>query len=121
MNIKHMLSLFCRGARCASSRGRIATLLAVVLLGSLLLVSIVLAAPESYEILWSTVDGGGGSSSNGIYSLKGTIGQPDAGAMSNGEYKLAGGFWAGAATASEYEIYIPLVKSNYAPPTAYTE
>ena len=48
-----------------------------------------------YAIDWSTIDGGGGTSTNGPYSLSGTIGQPDAGpTMTNGPYALTGGFWA---------------------------
>ena len=46
-----------------------------------------------YEISWSTIDGGGGTSTGGPYTLTGTIGQPDAGEMSGGDYKLSGGFW----------------------------
>ena len=43
------------------------------------------ASAQSYSIDWSTIDGGGGTSTNGQYSLSGTIGQPDAsGAMSGG-------------------------------------
>ena len=34
-----------------------------------------------YSIDWYSVDGGGGTSTNGQYSISGTIGQPDAGAM----------------------------------------
>jgi hypothetical protein len=49
---------------------------------------------QSYSIDWSTVDGGGGTSTGGVYSVSGTIGQPDAGAMSGGNYSLAGGFWS---------------------------
>ncbi len=48
---------------------------------------------QSYSIDWFTVDGGGGTSTGGVYSVSGTIGQPDAGAMSGGNYTLAGGFW----------------------------
>lgn len=48
-----------------------------------------------YAILWHTIDGGGGTSTGGVYSISGTIGQPDAGAtMTNGQYAVAGGFWA---------------------------
>jgi hypothetical protein len=43
--------------------------------------------------LWSTIDGGGGRSSGGDFALVGTIGQPDAGKMAGGDYKLSGGFW----------------------------
>ena len=48
---------------------------------------------QSYSIDWFTLDGGGGTSTNGQYSLTGTIGQPDAGAMSGGIFTLVGGFW----------------------------
>lgn len=52
-----------------------------------------------YDLSWSSVDGGGGtSSSGGIYSMGGTIGQPDAGEMSGGAYALTGGFWGAAAS-----------------------
>ena len=46
-----------------------------------------------YSIDWFTIDGGGGTSTNGQYSLSGTIGQPDAGVMSGGNFTLQGGFW----------------------------
>lgn len=49
----------------------------------------------SYELSWSTVDGGGGISSGGDFILRGTIGQPDAGVMGGGKYELLGGFWPG--------------------------
>ena len=57
-----------------------------------------LAAPatiraQSYSLDWSSIDGGGGTSTGGVYTVSGTIGQPDAGAMSGGNYTLAGGFW----------------------------
>jgi hypothetical protein len=48
---------------------------------------------QSYSIDWSTVDGGGGTSTGGVYTVSGTIGQPDAGVMSGGTYTLNGGFW----------------------------
>jgi hypothetical protein len=49
---------------------------------------------QSFSIDWFTIDGGGGTSSGGTYSLSGTIGQPDAGKMSGGTFTLDGGFWA---------------------------
>ena len=50
---------------------------------------------QSYSIDWYKVAGGGGTSTNGQYSVSGTIGQPDAsGAMSGGQYSVTGGFWA---------------------------
>ena len=53
------------------------------------------AYAQSFSIDWSTVDGGGGTSTGGVYSVSGTIGQPDAsGAMTGGGYSLTGGFWS---------------------------
>jgi len=49
---------------------------------------------QNYSIDWFTIDGGGGTSTGGVYSVSGTIGQPDAGTMSGGQYSLIGGFWA---------------------------
>ena len=46
-----------------------------------------------YELVWSTIDGGGGRSTGGDFALVGTIGQPDAGEMAGGDYQLSGGFW----------------------------
>jgi hypothetical protein len=52
------------------------------------------AYAQSYTLDWSTIDGGGGTSRGGVYTVSGTIGQPEAGnAMSGGSYSLTGGFW----------------------------
>ena len=49
-----------------------------------------------YAIVSSTLDGGGGTSTGGVYAISGTIGQPDASnALTGGAYSLTGGFWAG--------------------------
>jgi hypothetical protein len=53
------------------------------------------ARAQSYSINWYKIAGGGGTSTNGPYTLSGTIGQPDASqAMTGGNYSLTGGFWA---------------------------
>ena len=57
------------------------------------------AFSQNYSIDWSTIDGGGGTSAGGAYSLSATIGQPDAGTMSGGSYSLSGGFWSIEAIA----------------------
>lgn len=51
-------------------------------------------AQGQFTLDWSTIDGGGGTSTGGVYTVRGTIGQPDAGAMSGGNYSLTGGFWS---------------------------
>ncbi|MEO7298474.1 MAG: hypothetical protein ABI042_07850 [Verrucomicrobiota bacterium] len=48
---------------------------------------------QSYSLDWYTIDGGGGTSTGGVYSVSGTIGQPDTGKMAGGNYTLDGGFW----------------------------
>jgi hypothetical protein len=69
---------------------------------SRLIVSIILlailtgpAARGQYELSWYTIDGGGGRSTGGDFTLTGTIGQPDAAWSSGGDYELLGGFWPG--------------------------
>lgn len=52
------------------------------------------ARAQQYSIDWYSLDGGGGISTGGIYAVSGTIGQPDAGAMTGGQFALTGGFWA---------------------------
>jgi hypothetical protein len=62
---------------------------------SLAFLAIALTARAQYSIDWSTIDGGGGTSTGSVYSVTGTIGQPDAGGpMTNGQFSVTGGFWA---------------------------
>jgi hypothetical protein len=45
------------------------------------------AYAQSYSVDWYKIAGGGGTSTGGVYSVSGTIGQPDASsAMSGGNY-----------------------------------
>jgi len=64
------------------------------------------------QILRWTVDGGGGQSNGGGYTLTGTIGQPDTGVMRGEGYTLGGGFWGSRldpnAQTSGHDIYLPL-------------
>ena len=55
------------------------------------------ASAQSLEMDWHTVDTGGGTSSGGVYTLSGTVGQLDAGTLTGGPFTLEGGFWPGAA------------------------
>ncbi|SRR6266446_4791295 len=48
---------------------------------------------QNYSIDWFTVDGGGGTSTGGAFSVSGTVGQPDAGHLSGGNYAIDDGFW----------------------------
>ena len=52
------------------------------------------SGPPELELSRLAIDGGGVMhSTGGEFELSGTIGQPDAGAMSGGEFELTGGFW----------------------------
>ncbi len=77
---------------------------------ALILVSVVLAAPQAFDLSWWTVDGGGGTSSGGEFALSGTIGQPEVGyQMTGGDYSLAGGYWGGGALLAQNQLYRPIV------------
>jgi hypothetical protein len=61
-----------------------------------LTLSAVVASAQSgggYDLSWSTVDTGSGSSAGGSYGLKGTAGQPDPSTSTGGPYTVQGGFW----------------------------
>jgi hypothetical protein len=99
-----------------TKRGRILMRWAVVLfLGGLALVSLVVARAHSgapgYDLSWWTVDGGGGASRQGDYTLIGTAGQAEVGrSMGGGAYELAGGFWGvGGETTDNLYVYLPIV------------
>lgn len=62
----------------------------------LLALAIAPSAFAQFSISWSTIDGGGGRLSGGVYEVNASIGQPDAtgGAPhAGGNFVLAGGFW----------------------------
>jgi hypothetical protein len=81
---------------------------------------------QPYAIDWHTIDGGGGTSTGGVYSVSGTIGQPDAGTtMTNGQYAITGGFWAlptaiqvgGAPTLTIAPATLGQATISWTPPT----
>ncbi len=61
-----------------------------------------------YDLSWNVVAAGGDTSTGSGYTLMGTIGQSDAGALMTGAgYSLAGGFWANGS--SQYQVFLPIV------------
>jgi hypothetical protein len=60
-------------------------------------------AQAQFALDWSAIDGGGGTSTGGVYSVSGTVGQPEAGRMSGGPFTLEGGFWPGVIVPSAGE------------------
>jgi hypothetical protein len=72
-----------------------------------------LALAQSYSIDWFTIDGGGGTSTGGVYSVISTIGQPDAGKMSGGNFTIDGGFWGIiAAVQTSGAPLLSIMRSN---------
>ena len=71
---------------------------AAAVLAPLFVLAAVAVAQDAEMSRW-TIDGGGLTySAGGDFELAGTIGQPDAGTMSNGDLTLSGGFWFSVAT-----------------------
>jgi hypothetical protein len=63
-----------------------------------------------YDLTWSTIDGGGGTSTGGGFSVSGTIGQADAvsqaAPLSGGVFELVGGFWVSFGPAcTSYSVF----------------
>ncbi len=50
----------------------------------LTLAALAVYGQSNYTVDWFTIDGGGGTSTGGVYRVSGTIGQPDAGATMSG-------------------------------------
>ena len=85
---------------------------------SLILVGVVSAGPNAFELPWWTVDGGGGTTLTiGNFTLDGTIGQTDAShslITSDGQYSLTGGFWSESGSPPSQGspadgLYLPVV------------
>jgi hypothetical protein len=58
-----------------------------------LLLAFAFHADAQYQITCWTSDAGGGQSVGGMYTVTGTIGQPDGNVHSGAAYTLLGGFW----------------------------
>ncbi len=63
--------------------------------------SLAVDASAQLQLSRSTIDGGGATrSTGGVYTLGGTIGQPDAGRLSGPGLALLGGFWGGGVAVT---------------------
>ena len=52
------------------------------------------AQSDNFAIDWFTIDSGGGTSADALYSVSGTAGQPDVGSLADDTFAISGGFWA---------------------------
>jgi len=95
---------------------KISLSLLVIFTALLVMSAAVLGSANQYELIWWTVDGGGGvsQSAGGEFSMTCTIGQPDAGeTMSGGNFDMGGGFFGDIVPEfSPYPIYVPLVVTD---------
>lgn len=85
----------------------------VALLALLLLLAGWTTAQAQPAIPWQTVDGGGGQCTAGGFTLRGTVGQADAGVMSGGPFSLAGGFWQTTTPSTgtmSQRLYMPFIR-----------
>ena len=62
--------------------------------------SLATAAQAQFSINWFTIDGGGGTSAGGPFSVSGAIGQPDASPtpLAGNGFNVTGGFWSFRST-----------------------
>ncbi len=83
----------------------------IVLLAAFLLVTGVVWAEVGYQINRHVVAGGSGHVEQGPYTLDYTIGQPEAGTVTGGDYTLGGGFWGGTSTSMypTNSFFLPMV------------
>jgi hypothetical protein len=51
-----------------------------------------------FTAISSVATGGGGSSTGGIFAVRGTVGQSAVGRMAGGDFSLTGGFWTAVQT-----------------------
>jgi len=70
------------------------------------------SAAQDLQIQWFTVDcGGATASTGGVWTVGGTIGQPDAGeAMTGGVFTVNGGFWGSSSTG--FSADLAMVKTD---------
>ncbi len=68
-----------------------------VCLVAFLLSAASVGSAQIFDLSWMEIDGGGEMfTTGGSFELSGSIGQPDAGVMTGGDFELVGGFWPGA-------------------------
>ena len=65
-----------------------------------------------YSIDWSTIDAGVGTSTSAVYTITGTIGQPDAAHSASANYTLDGGFWSILAVQTPGAPYLWVTRTT---------
>ena len=84
----------------------------VVIVVILLVGSVAVAQNDEFKIPWHRVAGGGGTSVDGDrFGISGTMGQAEAGILSDGaSFVVRGGYWYTAAPGpADEDVFLPLV------------
>jgi hypothetical protein len=77
------------------------------------LLAIVSYGQGAEPTIWHSVDGGGGVSQGATFTLRGTVGQLDAGSSAGVTYTVHGGFWPVAVFHSvDHDLYLPVMLQN---------
>jgi hypothetical protein len=71
------------------------TVAALCVLSTLVVATSRAQSGGQFDLSWSTLSGGGGTSRGGQFEMSGTVGQAAAGKLTGGAYALGGGFWGG--------------------------
>jgi hypothetical protein len=67
----------------------------------LMAAAVTVARAQNYGVDWSSITGGGGSITAGVYTITGTIGQPETGRLNSSDFTIDGGFWSIVAAIQE--------------------
>jgi hypothetical protein len=70
-------------------------------IGLLLAAAVAVARAQNYAVDWSTITGGGGTSTAGVYTLTSTISQPTSARVNSSDFTIDGGFWCIVAAIQE--------------------
>jgi len=88
-----------------TSRRLASTSLTIVVLAIAMFGFASAAQAQTFELVWTSLDCGGGEADGGAFALDCTIGQSDAGpALTGGTFSLVGGFWPGAAPVCAADV-----------------
>jgi hypothetical protein len=67
---------------------------------------------SDYNLNWSAIAGGSGTSTSAVYAVSATVGQPDASCMTGGAYTCEGGFWSVVAALQPPGIPLSVAQSH---------
>ena len=89
------------------------TFLFVILLLILIVTGSVIAQSGGRFQITQFHTGSGGELHGGSYTMRSTVGQPEAGVLRGGDYELGGGYWGGGEPQYFiYQLFLPAVTNK---------